>query len=71
MSSCQPQASTPISQNADKTMKMPDPPEYVVYTDTELEMMRSQYFTVFRNGEIKRLSDVQRALLQTHKEHYH
>ena len=51
MPPCQPQASTPISQTADKTMKMPDPPEYVVYTDTELEMVRSQYFTLLRNGK--------------------
>uniref|UniRef100_A0AAV2IZU1 Uncharacterized protein n=3 Tax=Knipowitschia caucasica TaxID=637954 RepID=A0AAV2IZU1_KNICA len=36
MPPCQPQASTPIS--AEKTMKMPDPPEYVVYTDSELDM---------------------------------
>ena len=53
MPPCQPQASTPISQTADKTMKMPDPPEYVVYTDTELEMVRSQYFTLLRNGKEK------------------
>ncbi|XP_057183497.1 uncharacterized protein LOC130550133 isoform X2 [Triplophysa rosa] len=48
---CQPQASTPISQTTDKTMKMPDPPEYVVYTDSELEMVRSQYFALLRNGK--------------------
>ncbi|CAM4572024.1 unnamed protein product [Leuciscus chuanchicus] len=48
---CQPQASTPIS--AEKTMKMPDPPEYVVYTDSELEMVRSQYFALLCNGKEK------------------
>lgn len=30
----QPQAFNPISQTADKTMKRPDPPENVVYTDS-------------------------------------
>lgn len=51
MPPCQPQASTPIS--AEKTMKMPDPPEYVVYTDSELDMVRSQYFSLLRNGKEK------------------
>ncbi|XP_031159496.2 uncharacterized protein LOC116052807 [Sander lucioperca] len=51
MPPCQPQASTPIS--AEKTMKMPDPPEYVVYTDSELEMVRSQYFALLCNGKEK------------------
>lgn len=32
-------------------MKMPDPPEYVVYTDSELDMVRSQYFERLRSGE--------------------
>lgn len=32
-------------------MKMPDPPEYVVYTDSELDMVRSQYFALLRNGK--------------------
>lgn len=41
MPPCQPQTSTPIS--AKKTMKMPDPPEYVVFTDSKLDMVRSQY----------------------------
>ncbi|KAL7381939.1 hypothetical protein ABVT39_013856 [Epinephelus coioides] len=53
---CQPQASTPISpisETADKTMKMPDPPEYVVYTDSELDMVRSQYFALLHNGKEK------------------
>ncbi|XP_069376319.1 uncharacterized protein [Paralichthys olivaceus] len=51
MPPCQPQASTPIS--AEKTMKMPDPPEYVVYTDSELDMVRSQYFALLCNGKEK------------------
>lgn len=51
MPPCQPEASTPIS--AEKTMKMPDPPEYVVYTDAELDMVHSQYFALLRNGKEK------------------
>lgn len=39
----------PIS--AEKTMKMPDPPEYVVYTDLELDMVRSQFFALRCNGK--------------------
>ncbi|KAL2076464.1 hypothetical protein ACEWY4_027928 [Coilia grayii] len=30
---------------------MPDPPEYVVYTDSELDMVQSQYFELLRNGK--------------------
>lgn len=30
---------------------MPDPPEYVVYTDSELDMVRSQYFELLRSGK--------------------
>ncbi|KAM4528461.1 uncharacterized protein PAE49_000335 isoform 2-T2 [Odontesthes bonariensis] len=48
---CPPQTSTPIS--AEKTMKMPHPPEYVVYTDSELDLVRSQYFALLRNGKEK------------------
>lgn len=51
MPPCQPQTSTPIS--AEKKMKMPDPPEYVVYTDSELDMVRSQYFALLCNGKEK------------------
>lgn len=51
MPPCQPQTSTPIS--AKKTMKMPDPPEYVVFTDSKLDMVRSQYFALLRNGKAK------------------
>lgn len=32
-------------------MKMPDPPEYVVYTDLELDMVRSQFFALRCNGK--------------------
>lgn len=53
MTEYQPQTSTPISYTADKTMKMPDPPEYVLYTDSELDMVRSQYFALLRSGKEK------------------
>ncbi|XP_026048737.1 uncharacterized protein LOC113036543 isoform X3 [Astatotilapia calliptera] len=53
VSQCQPQTSTPISYTADKKMKMPDPPEYVVYTDSELDMVRSQYFALLHSGKEK------------------
>lgn len=36
-------------------MKMPDPPEYVVYTDSELDMVRRQYFTLLWKGQEKNL----------------
>ncbi|KAL4008514.1 hypothetical protein ACER0C_002366 [Sarotherodon galilaeus] len=49
----QPQTSSPISYTAHKTMKMPDPPEYVVYTDSELDMVRSQYFALLHSGKEK------------------
>lgn len=52
MPPCQPQTSTPIHENTAKTMKLPDPPEYVVYTDSELDMVRSQYFALLRNGNV-------------------
>lgn len=48
---CLPQTSTAIFDK--KTMKMPDPPEYVVYTDSELDLVRSQYFELLRNGKEK------------------
>lgn len=48
---CQPQTSTPISDQ--KTMKLPDPPEYVVYTDSELDLIRSQYYSLLRRGQAK------------------
>ncbi|CAI5678314.1 unnamed protein product [Oreochromis niloticus] len=34
-------------------MKMPDPPEYVLYTDSELDMVRSQYFALLHSGKEK------------------
>src|SRR4029434_8426935 len=46
----QPQTSTP-KRIQPKTMKMPDPPEYVVYSDSELDMVRSQYFELLRSGK--------------------
>lgn len=48
----QTQCSTPMPV-ACKTMKLPDPPEYVLYTDSELEMVRSQYFSLLRSGKEK------------------
>ncbi|CAG6022017.1 unnamed protein product [Menidia menidia] len=51
MPPCQPETSTPIS--ADKKMKMPDPPEYFVYTDSELDMVRSRYFALLCKGKEK------------------
>lgn len=50
MLTSQPQTSTPVHENTAKTVKLPDPPEYVVYTDSELDMVRSQYFDLLRNG---------------------
>lgn len=32
-------------------MKMPDPPEYVVYTDSELDLVRAQYFALLQSGK--------------------
>ncbi|KAM9333340.1 uncharacterized protein KZ484_018359 [Pholidichthys leucotaenia] len=49
---CQLKSSSPMPEN-DKTIKLPDPPEYVLYTDSELEMVRSQYFSLLRNGNVK------------------
>ncbi|KAI4889729.1 hypothetical protein NFI96_033080 [Prochilodus magdalenae] len=49
----QPQTSTPVHEITAKTVKLPDPPEYVVYTDSELDMVRSQYFDLLRNGKEK------------------
>ncbi|CAL8363056.1 unnamed protein product [Arctogadus glacialis] len=45
-----PRTSTPKSHHQ-KTVKMPDPPEYVVYTDSELDLVRSQYFELLRSGK--------------------
>ncbi|KAI4886931.1 hypothetical protein NFI96_030450 [Prochilodus magdalenae] len=49
----QPPTSTPVHEITAKTVKLPDPPEYVVYTDSELDMVRSQYFDLLRNGKEK------------------
>ncbi|XP_063061676.1 uncharacterized protein LOC134454542 isoform X1 [Engraulis encrasicolus] len=48
-SPCQLKTSTPTSD--EKKMKMPDPPEYVVYTDSELDLVRAQYFALLRSGK--------------------
>lgn len=45
-----PEASTPKSLHL-KTLKMPAPPEYVVYTDSELGMVRRQYFELLHSGK--------------------
>ncbi|KAK7886547.1 hypothetical protein WMY93_026168 [Mugilogobius chulae] len=39
--------------SGEKTMKMPETPEYVVYTDSELDMVRNEYFLLLRNGKAK------------------
>ncbi|KAI4891729.1 hypothetical protein NFI96_032128, partial [Prochilodus magdalenae] len=49
----QPPTSTPVHEITAKTVKLPDPPEYVVYTDPELDMVRSQYFDLLHNGKEK------------------
>ncbi|KAM4585548.1 uncharacterized protein PAE49_004768 isoform 1-T1 [Odontesthes bonariensis] len=49
----QPQTSSPISETADKTVKLPEPPQYVLYTDSELDMVCSQYFALLRSGKEK------------------
>lgn len=46
-----PSSLLPIS--AEKTMKMPDPPKYVVYMDSELDTVRSLYFALLCNGKAK------------------
>ncbi|CAL8326032.1 unnamed protein product [Boreogadus saida] len=45
-----PRTSTPKSHHQ-KTVKMPDPPEYVVYTDSELDLVRIQYFELLCSGK--------------------
>ncbi|KAF1384392.1 hypothetical protein PFLUV_G00119660 [Perca fluviatilis] len=40
-----PQTSSPlVMKNPNKTLQLPSPPEYVVYTDSELEHARKHYF---------------------------
>ncbi|GAA6070503.1 uncharacterized protein LOC120572617 [Tachysurus ichikawai] len=43
----QPQTSTPIHETSAKTTK----PHYVVYADSELDMVRSQYFEMLCSGK--------------------
>lgn len=64
----QPQTSTPIRDTTAKTLKLPDPPEYVVYTDSELEMVRSQYLDFLHKEKEK---DCKEAKLQAHQKHSH
>ncbi|XP_029951060.1 uncharacterized protein LOC115391096 [Salarias fasciatus] len=46
-----PQASTPlVKRNPQKTLQLPSPPEYVLYTDSELELARKHYFEMARIG---------------------
>lgn len=46
------QESTPLVKTSPKmTVQLPSPPEYVIYTDTELEQVRKHYFEMARNGQ--------------------
>ncbi|KAI7789478.1 hypothetical protein IRJ41_007726 [Triplophysa rosa] len=48
------QESTPLQKKSPKkTLQLPSPPEYVVYTDTELEQVRKHYFEMARTGREK------------------
>ncbi|KAL7402141.1 hypothetical protein ABVT39_010360 [Epinephelus coioides] len=51
MSPICPQASTPlVKKTPKKTLQLPSPPEYVVYTDSELEQVRKHYFEMVSTG---------------------
>lgn len=50
MASVKHQTTTLTHESPLKTLQLPSPPEYVVYTDTELEQCRNTYFTMARNG---------------------
>lgn len=51
MSPICPQASTPlVNKTPKKTLQLPSPPEYVVYTDSELEQVRKHYFEMVSTG---------------------
>lgn len=39
-----------MKKSPKKTLQLPSPPEYVVYTDSELEQVRKHYFEVARTG---------------------
>ncbi|KAM4591916.1 uncharacterized protein PAE49_019527 [Odontesthes bonariensis] len=46
-----PQTSTPLVKSSPKrTLQLPGPPEYVIYTDSELELARKHYFEMARTG---------------------
>lgn len=45
-----PHTSTPVVK---KTLQLPTPPEYVIYTDTELELARKHHFEMVRTGREK------------------
>ena len=46
-----PHTSTPVvKRTPKKTLQLPSPPEYVIYTDTELELARKHYFEMARTG---------------------
>ncbi|XP_078143695.1 uncharacterized protein LOC144542119 [Centroberyx gerrardi] len=44
-------SSTPlVKKSPRKTLQLPSPPEYVIYTDSELEQARKHYFEMARTG---------------------
>ncbi|XP_030579956.1 uncharacterized protein LOC115776609 [Archocentrus centrarchus] len=46
-----PQTSTPlVKKTPEKTLQLPSPPEYVIYTDGELELARKHYFEMACTG---------------------
>lgn len=46
-----PHTSTPVVKKPpEKTLRLPTPPEYVIYTDNELELARKQHFELARTG---------------------
>ncbi|XP_072572664.1 uncharacterized protein [Paramormyrops kingsleyae] len=46
-----PQRFTPlIKKTQEKTLQLPSPPEYVIYTDSELELAHKHYFEMARTG---------------------
>ena len=46
-----PHTSTPVAKKTPKkTLQLPSPPEYVIYTDTELELARKHYFEMACTG---------------------
>ncbi|CAG6016231.1 unnamed protein product [Menidia menidia] len=46
-----PHTSTPVVKKTPrKTLQLPSPPEYVIYTDTELELARKHHFEMAHTG---------------------